>query len=645
MDRIRCSKQLKSGALCIWLLSLAALLHAQNREITGLKARLPHLKDSSRYVDTLNRLAGMYLSHQLDSSFVYVTKAQEMSERLKYPKGKADATMNMGNYYALRSNSYLSYRCYLEALQAYEEMADSDNICVSLMNIGVYYKYDGQIKPAAHYIGRAMKMAPRLQKELTYASVLTNYYVVHSGDATRQDSLKWALAKADSIANKYNDERSLLNLGLYNAYELLQEGKAAASEKALLATISNAERNGYTYISMSACAYLAIFKAWLRQPDSLQYKEEMVRYGMAGGYHELLLPTAIDLYNWHASQGNDAAAAHYSSLLLVIIEKERSAKTQGELDYLGYFMQGQRLRELQLQHRSQQQQLDKKRLENLHRQYFLGGMVLLLLMLAILLVFLLGAYNRSKENAARLAEKYREISEKNALLKTHDDFKNKLISLIAHDFRSPLVHIKEITSFVKENAFTLEEAADMMVKVERSSRNTLHTFENILRWISSQLSGFVYTPEPYTLATMLQEAIGNLEDIINEKEVEIKIDIPGELQVMAERQMLQFVHRNFIHNAVKFSPRGGIIYISAALTGNELRVTVTDQGPGIPEDILPQLFEYRSSDRPGRGKQQGAGLALIICKDFMQMMNGAVQAANIPGRGAALSYTLPIANS
>ncbi|HEY1163828.1 MAG TPA: HAMP domain-containing sensor histidine kinase [Chitinophaga sp.] len=621
------------------------MLHAQSREITGLKARLPQLKDSCRYIDTLNRIAGMYLSNQLDSSFVYVTKAQEMAERLKYARGKADATMNMGNYYALRSNSYLSYRCYLDALQAYEEMADSNNICVSLMNIGVFYKYDGQVKPAAYYISRAMKIATRLQKDLTYASVLTNYYVVHNGDSSRQDSLKWALASADSIASKYNDERSLLNLSLYNAYELLQEGNAAASEMALLATISKAEHNGYTYISMSACAYLAVFKAWLRQADSLQYKEEMVRYGMAGGYHELLLPTAVDLYNWYASRGNAAGAARYSSLLLKIIEKERSARTQGELDYLGYVMQGQRLRELQLQHRSQQQQLDKKRLENLHRQYFLGGMVLLLLMLAILLVFLLGAYNRSKGNAARLAEKYREISEKNALLKTHDDFKNKLISLIAHDFRSPLVHIKEITTFVKENAFTLEEAANMMVKVERSSRNTLHTFENILRWISSQLSGFVYAPEPCTTATLLEEAIDNLEDIINEKEVEIKIDIPRGLQVMAERQMLQFVHRNFIHNAVKFSPRGGIIYISAAVTGNEVKVTVTDQGPGIPEDILPQLFEYRSSDRPGRGKQQGAGLALIICKDFMQMMNGAVQAANTPGRGAALSYILPIANS
>lgn len=621
------------------------MLHAQSSEITGLKARLPHLKDSSRYVDTLNRIAGMYLSNQLDSSFVYVTKAQEIAERLKYAKGKADATMNMGNYYALRSNSYLSYRCYMDALQAYEELADSNNICVSLMNIGVYYKYDGQAKPAAWYMGRAMKIAPRLPKELTYASVLTNYYVVHSGDTTRQDSLKWALVKADSIARKYDDERSLLNLSLYKAYELLQEGDAAAGEKALLATISQANSNGYTYISMSAAAYLAIFKAWLRQPDSLKYKEEMVRYGMAGGYHELLLPAATDLYSWFASRGNTAEAPRYSSLLLEIMEKERAARTQGELDYLGFFMQGQRLRELQLQHRSQQQQLDKKRLENLRRQYFVGGMVLLLLTLAILLVFLLGAYNRSKKNATRLAEKYREISEKNALLKTHDDFKNKLISLIAHDFRSPLVHIKEITSFVKENAFTLEEASDMMVKVERSSRNTLHTFESILRWISSQLSGFVYTPEPCAPARLLPEAIENLEDIINEREVDIRINIPAALQVIAEREMLQFVHRNFIHNAVKFSPRGGIIDITATVSGNQATVTVTDQGPGIPEDILPQLFEYRSGDRPGRGKQQGAGLALIICKDFMQMMNGTVQAANTRGRGAALSYTLPIANS
>src|SRR5688500_1726793 len=106
---------------------MAALLHAHSREINGLKAQLRQVEDSSRYVDTLNRIAGMYLSNQLDSSFTDVTKAYEMAERRNYAKGKADASMNMGNYYALRSNSYLSYRCYLDALQAYEALADSNN--------------------------------------------------------------------------------------------------------------------------------------------------------------------------------------------------------------------------------------------------------------------------------------------------------------------------------------------------------------------------------------------------------------------------------------------------------------------------------------------------------------------------------------
>lgn len=623
---------------------MAALLQAQSREINGLKAQLRQVEDSSRYVDTLNRIAGMYLSNQLDSSFTYVTKAYEMAERRNYAKGKADASMNMGNYYALRSNSYLSYRCYLDALQAYEALADSNNICVAWMNIGVYYKYDGQDKPAAYYLGKAMKLAPRLSKELTYASVLANYYIIHSSDTTKQDSVKWALAKADSIATKHRDERCLLNISLYNAYELLRNGDAAASETALLNTISKANSNGYTYLSMSACAYLALFKAWQQQPDSLKNKEEMVRYGLAGGYHELLLPNAVELYNWYAGHGNAVAAARYSRLMLEIMEKEQAAKTQGELDYLAYFMQGRRLHELQLQNRSQQQQLDKKHLENRRRQYLLGGMALLLLMLAILLVFVLGAYKRSRQNAALLTEKYREISEKNALLKAHDDFKNKLISLIAHDFRSPLVHLMQITSFLKDNALSLEEASYMMVKVERSSRNTLHTFDNILRWISSQLSGFVFKPEPCPLTPLLAAAVANLEDFINEKEVEVRISIPEGLQVIAEREMLQFVHRNFIHNAVKFSPRGGMVHITATRAGSHITVTVTDQGPGIPEDILPQLFEYRTNDRPGRGKQQGAGLALIICKDFLQMMNGSVQAANTRGRGAALSYTLPSAN-
>jgi len=595
-------------------------------------------------VDALNRLSLLYLPQHLDTAFLYVSRAGEIAARQAYAKGKADVWRNLGNCYALRANSYLSYRFYLEALQAYEALGDSAAVCQVLSNIGIYYKYEGQLASAAYYMSLAMDKAGRLPDDSVYAGVLVNYYFVHIADSTRLDSVQWALAKARSIAERYHDERTLLNMSKYEAHELLRKGDAAGAEKLLLQVIRDARDNGFTYIAMYASAQLAGYKGYLQQADSMQYKVDMVNYGVAGGYREVVLPMVTTLYEWYSRHGQPAVAARYSRLMLDILEKERAARTQGELDYTAYFMQGRRLDALQLQHRSQQQQLNKKLLESRYRRYVLIGISVLLPLAALLLAFFYYAYKRSRQNAARLAEKYRVISEKNALLSRHDDFKNKLISLIAHDFRQPLVHILEITDILKDNPLGREEAAALMMKVERNSRNTLHTFDSILRWINSQLSGFVYTPEQCTLATLVQEALDSLAEMISEKQLQVTVGIPGHLQVMAEREMLQFVHRNFIHNAVKFSPRRGAISITAAVAGGQVTVTVADEGPGIPADILPRLFEYRSNNRPGKGKQQGAGLALIICRDFMQMMNGSVQAANKPGRGATLSYILPFVN-
>ncbi|GAA0523676.1 hypothetical protein GCM10009415_01080 [Chitinophaga japonensis] len=602
------------------------------------------MTDSARYVDALNRLSLLYLPQNLDTAFGYVNQAREIAERQAYAKGKADVWRNLGNYYALRANSYLSYRFYLEALQAYEALGDSAAACQVLSNIGIYYKYAGQLPSAVHYTAMAMDKASRLRHDSVYAGVLVNYYFVHIADSARLDSAQWALAKARSIAERYHDERTLLNMSKYEAHELLRRGDAAGAEKLLLQVIRNARENGFTYIAMYASAQLAGYKGYLQQADSMQYKVDMVNYGMAGAYREVILPMVTTLYKWYSEHGQQAAAARYSRLMLDILEKEQAARTQGELDYTAYFMQGRRLNALRLQHRSQQQQLDKELLESRRRRYVLIGIYALLPLAALLLAFFYYAYKRSRQRAALLAEKYRVISEKNALLSRHDDFKNKLISLIAHDFRQPLVHLLEITDVLRDNPLGQEETAALMVKVERNSRNTLHTFDSILRWINSQLSGFVYLPEQCAPAALLQEALESLAEMISEKQLQVRVSIPDHLRVMAEREMLQFVHRNFIHNAVKFSSRRGAISITATVAGGQVTVTVADEGPGIPADILPHLFEYRSNDRSGKGKQQGAGLALIICRDFMQMMNGSVQAVNQPGRGAALSYTLPLVN-
>jgi signal transduction histidine kinase len=364
----------------------------------------------------------------------------------------------------------------------------------------------------------------------------------------------------------------------------------------------------------------------------------MVNVGLTGGYRELVLPTVMGLYAYYKVHGPADSATRYSGVMLDILEKQEQSKTQGELDYIDYYMQEKKLRELRLENDFQQQQLARKAIGSRDRYIIIITLIILLLLTILLLVDINRSFRRSGQNAKRLGEKNREISDKNVLLRTHDDFKNKLISLIAHDFRAPLIHITDITTLLKDRLLTIEDAGKLFRRLESNSEHTLHTFDNILRWIRSQLTGFVYAPVVCEPSAMIREALEALKENSEEKSLHIIVDLPDDLQILCDREMLQFIHRNLLHNAVKFSVRSGTISIYATIESSQIKVFFKDNGKGIQSEILTHLFEYND----GRKDKGGAGLALIICKDFMDKMNGSIQAVNNPDKGSTLSYTLPV---
>jgi hypothetical protein len=139
------------------LLSTALTLKAQSNEISKLKAQLPHTTDSTHYVNILNRLSVLYLTQQLDTCFLYINTARGIAERQAYLKGQAGVYMNLGGYYALRFNRFLSYRFYLDALRAYDALGDSAAVSQVLSCIAIYYQYAGQRTPAVEYMRQAMQ--------------------------------------------------------------------------------------------------------------------------------------------------------------------------------------------------------------------------------------------------------------------------------------------------------------------------------------------------------------------------------------------------------------------------------------------------------------------------------------------------------
>ncbi|MBO9730512.1 MAG: tetratricopeptide repeat protein [Chitinophaga sp.] len=627
-----------AGLYCLLFFSQA--LCAQHNDIIAIKHALSGITDSTRYVDALNRLSALYIPRQLDSSGSYAKAANDIASRIHYDNGHREAMRGLGRYYALRPHRYLSFLFYENALTACRAAGDSTGVAISLMNLGTYYQYAGDHATAQHYLNRALNVSWKSGLDSLRAWVLVNYYLVNAADTAALQYARKALKQAVALTHKYQDQLGMLYVQLFEAHEFLRAGEIKQAENKLLKVISAADSAGLNYIAMYASAQLTGYRIWQQKADSLHYQQQSVNYAVAGGYTGLVLPVVTTLYNWYDHRKDADRAAHYSRIALHIMQQQQDDMLAGEADYLAYAFGDELKDSLEMQHHTQQEQLEDARSMNYFWYYQVLIITAIAVLLGILLVYYIRAYRLSRVNQARMAGLQEEIRKGNKALQDNDDFKNKLISMIAHDFRTPLHNIVNITGFIDDQALTVPEAADMILEVEKTATTTLSVFEEILRWIRTQLSGFVYHPEALLLTDMIDATTRSLQHLITEKKLQLVIDIPRETTVLADFEMLQFIHRNFLHNAIKFSPVKGTITIKAIRKNGRLTVLFMDEGPGIDAMVLPSLFAWSNTAYEQERSGKGAGLALIICKDFMDKMNGEINAYNNEQRGSTFYYQL-----
>ncbi|WP_436484906.1 sensor histidine kinase [Chitinophaga sp. ARDCPP14] len=631
---------LRRMGLCA-LLFISRTLCAQHNDIVAIKHALPRLTDSADYADALNRISSLYLPQQLDSSGAYARRANELSERIHYSKGQRDALRGMGRYYALRPHRYLSFLFYDNALAACRAAGDSAGVTVSLMNIGTFYQYQQKHAEAQHYINKALKVAWDAGLDSLRAWVLVSYYLINESDSTALPVAQKALKQAINLTHRYNDVPGTLYTRLFAAHEQLRAGETRKAEETLKEVMAAAGSAGFNYIAMYACMQLTGYCIWQRKADSLLYQRKSVDYAVAGGYTGLMLPVITGLYNTCLQSRDTPNANSYSRLALGVMQQQQEDMLAGEADYLSYAFGDEWLDSLRLQHHSQREQLASNKAANHFWYYQLLIIAGIAILLIILLTYYVRAHRLSRKNAASMATLQEEIRLGNKALQDSDDFKNKLISMIAHDFRTPLYNIVNITGFIDEKALTVTDAASMIVQVEHTASDTLVIFEEILRWIRTQLSGFVYHPKIFLLEEMISATANALQHLLAAKDIRLSIDIPAGTTVQADYEMLQFIHRNFLHNAVKFSPDYGVITIKAIRKNNWLTVSFIDEGSGIDAAVLPHLFNWNSHTSEPERAGKGAGLALIICKDFIDKMNGKIKAENNYEEGSTFYYQLP----
>ena len=241
-----------------------------------------------------------------------------------------------------------------------------------------------------------------------------------------------------------------------------------------------------------------------------------------------------------------------------------------------------------------------------------------------------------------------EIKLKNDKLRQINAEKDRFFSIIAHDLRSPFNGFLGLTQLMAEELenLTSEEIKDFTLRMRNSAADMFRLLENLLEWARMQQGLITFNREIAQLAPIVDESIAIILEPAKIKGIEIILDISADITVFADRNILQTVIRNIVSNAVKFTPKGGRIRVSAKVTDyNNVEISIKDTGIGMSNKMIDDLFRLDvQTNRKGTEGEPSSGLGLLLCKDFIEKHGGRIWVESEEGKGSTFRFTLPVQN-
>jgi len=251
--------------------------------------------------------------------------------------------------------------------------------------------------------------------------------------------------------------------------------------------------------------------------------------------------------------------------------------------------------------------------------------------------------------AARDITKLKEAEDK--LLKLNKQLnelvstKDKLFSIIAHDLKSPFNSILGFSDLLITNLrkYNFEKSESFLRNINSSAKCTLNLLDNLLNWAKSQTGQIGFNPEKLSLMNIINDILLVLNPSAKIKNISLNNIIIEDIEILADKNMLQTIFRNLISNSIKFTNTNGTINIYTIKKYNFIEISVADNGIGISEEIKEKLFRIESSfTTKGTAEEKGTGLGLILCREFVEMHKGQIWVESELGSGSEFKFTIPI---
>ncbi|MGF6848488.1 signal transduction histidine kinase [Chitinophaga sp. W3I9] len=631
--------------LCLILLSPAVT--AQQLIHDSLLAVLhSHSQNDTARVNLLNQVARTYFTINAPTAAKYGAEALRLSDSLHYTKGKIWAWRNLALVENTKGHLDQQMQLTLNALKLAEVLGDSYTLGVLNNDVGNIFTELNTPRDALIYLKKALAIKLKRNEKTEIAKTLNNIGSAYIS-LKIPDSAMLFLEKAEKIKLELHDQRGLAytyeNMGIvamlqhrYNdALRYHQFSNTYYQEAGNLPGVVKSSLNLAEIQTMQGDlkgAAKNLEKAKLLNDTLGNVKNEMIyykiRYELDSARNDYA--AAFASYKEYSNRNIDFFNAEKGRLISRSQEKYESEKKQRENILL-----------------KKEQHMHLATIQQQRVLVLSAGALFLALLLITVMVYRL--YKRQQELYLELNNKNREVSmqnriilEQNATLENLNQVKDKIFSVISHDLRSPLAILEGLLFLLKDEKIDAAQFRIYTDELWRDVKNTAYMMDNMLQWASNQMKGIGVKADDFDVTLLLNREFELLQTLARQKEVKLSHELNKSIMVYADPDMIRLVMRNLINNAIKFTPSGGEVMITATHDGEQAEITVKDNGTGIPVENQHRIFSNIYYSTSGTQNEKGCGLGLHLSKDFVERNQGQIWFNSMPGNGSSFSFTIPL---
>ncbi|MCP4580877.1 MAG: sensor histidine kinase [candidate division Zixibacteria bacterium] len=659
----------------ILVLALSAISFSQSN-IDSLKTLLPDLPDSEK-IDVLIKLARAHWGISPATTIELANEALQLSQQLKDRMGEAKALRNIGVGNNIMSNRALALEYTRKSLRLSEQINDSLGISKSINNLGLIYStmsdYDksleyhfislgiceeikdkqgvarsynnigiihdimGDNDQALGFFQKSLNVAEEIQDSLGMALAINNIGLIYERTEDYDKALEYyfrAITINENIGDIYGAGITFSNIGYI--YRKLGEIDLALeySRKSLKIQETIGDKEG---ISIDLNNIGEIYRDLKEYDKSYRYYEESIKLAREIDAKEMLKENYVSLSKLFLDQANYQSALEYhkmySKMKASIFTTENSSQI-AELQTRYDTEKKEKENEL-LRKDKEIQKATIKRQNAITISIGLG----LELVLILALVMIRANNNKKKANQLLLEQKHHIENQANDLKKANvkltelDGFKEGMTGMTVHDLKNPISVILNYSADCQEHA---------QMVIHQSSKQMLNMVLNILDVQKFEDARMRLETDDHNLHQISEIAIDQISFLSREKSIDVVNNIPRDSSVVAEPDTIERVLINLLTNAIKYTPNNGRILLKSVLDSDGfIKVSVSDNGEGIPVDKLDTVFDKFQQVQPRKSSIiRSTGLGLTFCKLAVESHGGEIGVESEIGNGTTFWFTL-----